>query len=57
VDFDPAVTTPIAQRSGYHSFATTNRGKMQRGDDLYMLRRDHVSANWENFQLKYFFSL
>ncbi len=57
VDFDPAINKPIAQRTGYRSFATTNRGKMQHGDDLYLLRRDHVLANWENYQLQYFFSL
>lgn len=55
VDFDPEVTTLVAARSGYRTFATTDRGKMRQGDDPYRLKRDHLLANWENFQLKYFF--
>lgn len=55
IDFNPEISTEIAKNIGYKTFATTNRGKMQKGDDLYLLKRDHVIANWENFQLKYFF--
>jgi peptidoglycan/xylan/chitin deacetylase (PgdA/CDA1 family) len=55
INFFPATTLPIAKKLGYTSFATTIRGKMQKHDDLYMLKRDHVIAGWENFQLKYFF--
>ncbi|UEG50733.1 polysaccharide deacetylase family protein [Ferruginibacter lapsinanis] len=56
IDFNPEITTEIAKKTGYTSFATTNRGKMQKGDNLYLIKRDHIIANWENFQLKYFFS-
>lgn len=56
VNFSPTVTKPIAQKLGYKSFATTHRGKMQQGDDLFQLRRDHLLAGWENYQLNYFFS-
>jgi peptidoglycan/xylan/chitin deacetylase (PgdA/CDA1 family) len=55
IDFDPEVTTAIAKKTGYKTFATTNRGKTQKEDNLYLLKRDHVHANWENFQLKFFF--
>jgi len=55
IDFDPKITTEIAKKIGYKSFATTNRGKTQKGDNLFVLRRDHLIAGWENFQLKYFF--
>lgn len=56
IDFKPEITTAIAQKLGYKSFATTNRGKMQQGDDPYLIKRDHLIAHWENYQLKYFFS-
>ena len=56
IDFIPEVTTAIARKSGYLSFSTTDRGKMESGGDPYLLKRDHLLANWENFQLKYFFS-
>lgn len=55
LDFDPAITTAIASKLGYKSFATTNRGTMLRNDDMYQLKRDHIVPSWENFQLKYFF--
>ena len=57
LDFNPGITTELAKKIGYKSFATTNRGKTQKGDDLFLLKRDHVIANWENFQLKYFFGI
>jgi peptidoglycan/xylan/chitin deacetylase (PgdA/CDA1 family) len=56
IDFDPEKTSAIAIKTGYASFATTARGRMTNADDLLMLKRDHILANWENFQLKYFFS-
>lgn len=56
INFNPAITKPIAKKSGYKSFATTHRGKMQQGDDLFMIKRDHLLAEWGNHQLKYFFS-
>ncbi len=56
VNFNPAITKPIAEKLGYKSFATTHRGKMIRGSDLFQVKRDHLLAGWENYQLKYFFS-
>ena len=55
IDFRPEITTSIAQKLGYKTFATTNRGSVTAGSDLYLLKRDHMLASWENFQLKYFF--
>jgi len=55
IDFDAAITTPIAKKLGYKTFATTNRGTVTIGDNLYTLKRDHLLANWGNYQLKYFF--
>lgn len=57
IDFYEEKTTPIAKRTGYKSFATTARGKMNHHSDLYLLKRDHLLAQWENYQLRYFFSL
>lgn len=56
VNFNPAITQPIAEKTGYQSFATTHRGKMISGSDLFQVKRDHLLAQWENYQLKYFFS-
>ena len=56
INFDPAITTPIAQKLGYQTFCTTDRGKTQKGDDLFQIKRDHLLAHWGNYQLKYFFS-
>lgn len=53
--FDPATIARIAQRLNYTSVATTLRGKMYPGDDLFLLKRDHLQANWGNHELKYFF--
>lgn len=56
ISFDPQITTPVSKELGYKTFATTDRGKMQKGDDLFLIKRDHLLAQWGNFQLKYFFS-
>ncbi|MBK7946601.1 MAG: polysaccharide deacetylase family protein [Flavobacteriales bacterium] len=56
VDFDPAVAPGIARALGYSSFAASNRGAMRAGGDVFMLTRDHMVADWENFQLRYFLS-
>jgi peptidoglycan/xylan/chitin deacetylase (PgdA/CDA1 family) len=55
IDFDPLITTALSKKIGYKSFATTTRGKMRKGDDLYQLKRQHLMANWGVNQLKYFF--
>lgn len=56
VNFDPTICSSISKKLGYKSFATTERGKMSSGDNLFTLKRDHLLANWSNYQLKYFFS-
>ena len=56
VNFNPAITKPIAQKLGYKSFATTHRGKMVSGSDLFQIKRDHLLAEWSNYQLNYFFA-
>ncbi|NCU05643.1 MAG: polysaccharide deacetylase family protein [Chitinophagaceae bacterium] len=56
INFNPAITKPLAEGMGYKSFATTHRGKMVSGSDLFQLKRDHLLAEWGNYQLKYFFS-
>src|SRR5438067_1402638 len=53
IDFDPQVTLPITKAAGYRSFATAARGKMRKADDLFMIKRQHLVANWGNYQLKY----
>ncbi len=53
--FDPELTKKIAIKLGYKTLASSNRGKIQKGDDLYLLNREHLLAGWENFQIKYFF--
>jgi peptidoglycan/xylan/chitin deacetylase (PgdA/CDA1 family) len=55
VDFNPVITIPITREVGFSSFATTERGKMVSGDDVFQIRRDHLLAGWGNYQLKYFF--
>lgn len=55
VDFYPEKTSSLAKKLGYVSFATTNRGIMENGDDLYQVNRQHLMANWDVHQLKYFF--
>lgn len=55
IDFSPEPTLSIAKQIGYLSFATTNRGAMRKDDNPYLLKRDHLLAGWENYQLKFFF--
>lgn len=56
-DFNVARDPGLAREAGYKSMATTERGLMRPGDDVYRTRRDHVLANWGNHQLRYFLSL
>ena len=55
VNFNPEITTALSKKIGYKTFATTNRGKMINGSDLFQLKRDHLLAVWGNDYLKYFF--
>ena len=55
-NFDPNVTNTIAAQLGYKTMVTTNRGKTVQGDHPYLIKRDHILAKWENYQLRYFLS-
>lgn len=55
LDFDPEVAPRIAERLGYSTFATTDRGKMLHKNNGMLIKRDHLIAQWENYQLNYFF--
>jgi len=46
----------LARQAGYASFATTARGAMRGGDSPFFICRDHLMANWPDYQLRYFFS-
>ncbi|MCB0762509.1 MAG: polysaccharide deacetylase family protein [Flavobacteriales bacterium] len=57
VDYREESTVELARMLGYRSIATTLRGSMDANrHNTYRIHRDHLLANWENFQLKYFFS-
>ena len=56
-DFDPKRDPELTRRSGYKSMLTTHRGANRTGDSAFMVKRDHVLANWGNHQLRYFLSL
>ena len=57
IDFDTLNIAGQMKSAGYQSFATTQRGKMDKEfDHLFNIKRDHLLASWENYQLKYFFS-
>ena len=56
VDYEPVVHPPLAKRTGYSSFVTTQRGPNRSGSDPYQLRRDHLMANWEDYHLRYWLS-
>lgn len=57
IDYPLTTTEHIAKQLGYQTVTSTNRGKNIAGDNLFAIKRDHVLANWANYQLKYFFSL
>jgi peptidoglycan/xylan/chitin deacetylase (PgdA/CDA1 family) len=50
VDRDPQ----IARAVGYRSFCTVERGANRTGDDPFHIRRDYLSSDWGNDQLRYF---
>ncbi len=54
IDFDPDITARIAERAGYRSVVTVKRGKVIKGENLYLLPREHLVPGWENFQVRYF---
>ena len=46
----------MAKEIGYKSFLTGQRGSMHKGTSDMIIKRDHLLAGWDNYQLKYFFS-
>ena len=54
--FDPARDLLLAREAGYASFASGVRGAMAAGGDPFLLKRDHLLANWGEHQLRYFLS-
>lgn len=55
VDFDEKILAKIAEENGYKTVVTTNRGLVTGDENPYLIKRDHVIANWSNNQLNYFF--
>jgi peptidoglycan/xylan/chitin deacetylase (PgdA/CDA1 family) len=43
-----------AYAAGYVSCATAQRGRNTSGDDVFMLRRDHLEASWPVADVRYF---
>lgn len=54
IDYEPDVHPALARDAGYVSFLTGHRGANTQGGSAFDIRRDHVLANWGNFQLRYF---
>lgn len=54
VDYDPSRHPEMAKRVGFTSFLTGHRGENRPGGSPYDIRRDHLLANWGNYQLRYF---
>lgn len=55
IDYMPSRHPEMAAAAGYASFLTGHRGANLAGASPYDIRRDHVLANWGNYQLRYFF--
>lgn len=55
-DFIPERDPAIAERVGYRSFLTAQRGSVHRRSQPFLLERDHLLAEWGTAQLRYFFS-
>jgi peptidoglycan/xylan/chitin deacetylase (PgdA/CDA1 family) len=55
VDFDEEILIRLAKENKYKTVVTTNRGKVCHNDGPFLIRRDHLLANWGNSQLDYFF--
>ncbi|MCC7015885.1 MAG: polysaccharide deacetylase family protein [Rhodospirillales bacterium] len=55
-DFDLMRDPALAREAGYASFASGARGAMTPDGDPFLLRRDHLLANWGEHQLRYFLS-
>tara|TARA_B110000438_G_C15760764_1_gene627177 strand:+ start:696 stop:1535 length:840 start_codon:yes stop_codon:yes gene_type:complete len=56
IDFFGHRHPKIAKELGYKSFLTGHRGIMRKAAPNMVIKRDHMLANWGDYQLKYFFS-
>lgn len=56
LDFERDRDPEIAERTGYRSFLTTQRGSVHSSNRPFFLERDHLLAEWRTAQLRYFFS-
>jgi len=54
--FPKELVTSIAQKIGYSSLLTGERGANYQGQDPYYIRRDTLQAFQANYHLRYFFS-
>jgi len=54
--FDQMRDPSLAREAGYASFASSARGAMTAGSDPFLIKRDHLLANWGEHQLRYFLS-
>ncbi|MCK5777404.1 MAG: polysaccharide deacetylase family protein [Rhodospirillales bacterium] len=54
IDYDPDRHPAMAADAGYASFLTGHRGANRTGASAFDIRRDHLLANWGNYQLRYF---
>jgi peptidoglycan/xylan/chitin deacetylase (PgdA/CDA1 family) len=56
-DFITGRDPRIAREVGYRSFSSSRRGSAYRRQDPMMIERDLTLAGWDNYQLRYFYSL
>lgn len=54
IDYTPSRHPGMAAKAGYASFLTGHRGANRAGGSPYDIKRDHLLANWGNYQLRYF---
>lgn len=55
IDFNEEILIKIAKENNYKTVVTTNRGKVYQQDNPFLIKREHVLAEWGNSQLDYFF--
>ena len=56
IDYEPNLHPEIAKKLGYRSFLTGHRGANSDAASPFHISRDHLLANWNDYQLRYFFS-
>jgi peptidoglycan/xylan/chitin deacetylase (PgdA/CDA1 family) len=56
IDYEPNLHPEMARKTGYRSFLTGHRGANSDGASPFHISRDHLLANWNEYQLRYFFS-